>query len=429
VETQEFNLDPDAISTLLNIHKLSRVVAHDEYNVPEDPEILDEEAEGYKFSRHIELPKSLTRCVQDAETRGIKIRHKLKFNVLLHNPDDHTSELRATLPVSLYISPSLAINEDNELIDQTPVAARRAIQNDLTHQAPPLYGDHQLDQIYSHVDFSGYRTPGNFSTPGTPSGNRSRNISSENLLAVDVNATGGPATATNSLRPGDVSAAALRSRLQDLRSGSTPPTNENPGNNEDVSSDASGRTFTANGGHQGDYFSSRNSSRRRHSRSSTTRSRSLTPGRGRSSIGSGAAVSRRTSDEAFTQPPSGAQTPEPQFLEVEYLSRVPSYSTAVRTSARATYSGPDLPTYGAATSENTSLSPSPNPGPAPPQTAHLRGRVAGASTSWRGGSTLSAQELQVLGRAGPFGTIPTSTMGEIQDGERRLRLMQARGQA
>lgn len=111
MEVQDFNLDTDAVTNLFNHHRFTRVVAKDFYTVPEDPDILGEEAEGYKFSRHIELPKSLTKCVQDLETRGIKIRHKLKFNILLHNPDDHTSELRATLPVSIYISPSLAVQQ------------------------------------------------------------------------------------------------------------------------------------------------------------------------------------------------------------------------------------------------------------------------------------------------------------------------------
>lgn len=428
LETQEFNLNPDTVSTVLNNHKFTRVVADDEYMVPENPQILDEEAEGYKFSRHIELPKSLTKCMQDAETRGIKIRHKLKFNIQLHNPDDHTSELRATLPVTLYISPSLAINDNNELIDQTPVAALRAVENDLTHQSPPLYGDHQLDQMYSDVDFNGYRTPGNFSTPGTPFGSHSRNISSENLPTLDANTIADSGAVTNGMRSGDVSASALRHRLQDLRSGPSPLANESLSGNPDISPYASRRSSAINGGQNGDYFSSENSSRRSRSRSSANRSRSHTPGRDHSSIGSAANLSRRTSDEDYNHLPSGAQTPGPQYLEVEYLSRVPSYSTAVRASARTPYSGPDLPSYGVATSANASLSSSPNAVP-PPPTGHVRGQVAGAATSWRGGSTFSARESQIPGRAGPAGNIHGRTVGEIQDEERRLRLMQARGRA
>jgi arrestin-related trafficking adapter 4/5/7 len=431
VETQEFNLNPEAVATFLNHHKYTRVVADDEYTVPEDPEILDEEAEGYKFSRHLELPKSLTKCLQDAETRGIKIRHKLKFNVLLHNPDDHTSELRATLPVSLYISPSLAINDNNELVDQSPVAARQAVENDLTHASPPLYGDHQLDQMYSEVDFSGYRTPGNFSTPQTPFGSRSRNLSTENVSSFDVIPLGSSVNGVNGVRPpGDVSAAALRHRLQNLRSGPSPPANESLPNHHDLNPDASRLPPAANGGQQADYFNSE-----LHSRSSFNQSRSGTPGQDRSSMISEENVSRRTSDEDYNHLAPGAQTPGPQYHEVEYLSRVPSYSTAVRASARTPYSGSDLPTYGAATSGQASPSSSPNIGSVSTEAlpiGHMRGQVAGpgAGTSWRGGSSAlsGARDSYMRARRGSLlGSMHGRTVGETQDEERRQRLMQPRG--
>lgn len=425
IENQEYDPDPNTVDSPMNGRKLFRVVAQDVYTVPEEPDILDEQVEGYKFSRQIQLPKKLTKCLQDANTRGIKIRHKLKFNVLLHNPDKHTSELRATLPVALYISPSLAINEDNEVVDQTPVAARRAMQTDLAHQTPPLYGDHQLDQLYSEVDFSGYRTPGNVSTPGTPFGSHSRNISSENLFALDEASGGSSAPAANGTGPGDVSAAALRSRLQNLRSGPTPLANECNPNDQDTSPDVARRTSATNGSRHGDYFSSETSSRRSRSRSSANGSRSVTPGPDRSSIGSGTNLSRRTSDEDDYLLPSGAQTPEPRFYEIEYLSRVPSYATAVRAPAHQPYSGSDLPSYGDATSRNGSLSSSPNAGLEPPPTAHLRGQIAGAVESLRGESTLSARDLRLPGRSGPLGR----TVGEIQDEDRRFRLMQARGRS
>ncbi|ERF75512.1 hypothetical protein EPUS_08326 [Endocarpon pusillum Z07020] len=431
VETQEFNLNPEAVSTFLNHHRTSRVVADDEYTVPEDPEILDEEAEGYKFSRHLELPKSLTKCMQDAETRGIKIRHKLKFNVLLHNPDDHTSELRATLPVSLYISPSLALNENNELVDQTPVAARRAIETDISHAVPPLYRDHQLDQMYSDVDFSGYSTPGNFSIPSTPFGSHSRNLSSENLSSLDTVMPGGTEVPSSSITSGDVSAAALRHRLQNLRSRPAPPT---PESLPEPGPDSLRRPLATNSVHQGDYFSRGCSSRRSHSRSSPTRSRSVTPGQDRSSLVSEDNFSRRTSDEDYITMPTGTQTPGPQYLEVEYLSRIPSYSTAVRASARTPYSGSDLPTYDAA----TSLSASPNAASVLAEQASSsrgRGPIAGipgpGTSSPRGGSLLfttgNPHEPGRTGRNGMSGNMHERTMGEIQDEERRLRLMQARG--
>jgi arrestin-related trafficking adapter 4/5/7 len=425
VETHEFSPNPDAPSEYLDNHKAQKVVANDEYSVTDEPDILDEEVEGYKFSRHIELPKSLTKCMQDAETRGIKIRHKLKFNIQLHNPDDHTSELRASLPVALFISPSLPINDNNELVDQTPVAARHAIQASIEMQAPPLYGDHQLDQMYSEVDVSGYRTPANFSTPGTPFGDHSRNISSENLSSLDAITNGIAANGANGAIPGDVSATALRSRLQNLRSGPNPLAHEEHNRSRDNSPEASRRSSAATGNQQRDYFSSCRSSRGSRSRNSP---HSSTPSAGNSS--------RRSSGENghhqhIDYLPSGTHTPA--ALEIENLCRVPSYSTAVRAPARTTHSGPGLPTYGAATSGDASLSSSPPDAPAampPPPAAHLRGQVASPSnsSSWRGGSTFSARELHSLGGGGLSGNVHR-TAGEIQDEERRLRLMQARGRA
>ena len=433
VETQEFSLNPDAISTYLNNYKSTRIVADDEYTIPGEPEILGEEAGGYTFSRQLELPKSLTKCMQDAETRGIKIRHKLKFHILLHNPDEHTSELRATLPVSLYISPSLAINENNELVDQTPVAARRAIENDIARYAPPLYGDHQLDQLYSDIDFSGYPTPGNFSTPSTPLGTHSRNTSSENISSLATTRAGGSGAVANGMSAGDVSAAALRSRLQNIRSRPTPRANESRPSSPGISPEDSRRGSDANRGHSGDYFSSGDSSRRSNSRGSANESRAVTPARDGSSTRSRATLSRRTSDEDYNNIPSGARTPGPQFLEVEYLSRVPSYATALRVSARTPYSGPDLPSYGAAVSEHASLSSSPSARSGlmepPPATAEARSQqVAGTGFHLRGGSAFSTRELNLpASAAGRIGNIHGRSVGEIQDEERRLRLMQARG--
>jgi hypothetical protein len=41
----------------------------------------------------LSLPKSLRKCLQGVETAGIKIRHKVKINIALHNPDGHISEV------------------------------------------------------------------------------------------------------------------------------------------------------------------------------------------------------------------------------------------------------------------------------------------------------------------------------------------------
>lgn len=71
-----------------------RSVAKDEWVLPDDfvPEDIDGQ-EGYRFTRSVQIPKSLKRCLQSVEEKGFKVRHKLKFVVQLHNPDGHTSEV------------------------------------------------------------------------------------------------------------------------------------------------------------------------------------------------------------------------------------------------------------------------------------------------------------------------------------------------
>jgi arrestin-related trafficking adapter 4/5/7 len=428
LEIQEVCPNPESALWLMNTNKSTRVVAEDKHAVPETPEVLDEAVEGYQFTRHIELPKSLTKCMQDAETfSGIKIRHKLKFNVLLHNPDKHTSELRATLPVSLYISPSLPINEDNELVDQTPVAARRALEIDMTNQAPPLYGDHRLDQMYSDVDFSGYQTPATFSTPGTPYRIDSRNISTENLSPGEPTGNGLLGLGPDGSRTGDVSAAALRFRLQNLRSGTT--RFDDMQSSRDVSPASSRRGSAATGDHRSDSASSRNSSRHSRSRSCRNRSRPVTPSR-RSSSGSGATLSRRTSGGDDDQLPSGAHTPGSPILEAEHLSRVPSYSTAVRVPARTAYSGSDLPSYGVATSQNASLSLSPNSGQINlPPTAHVRGRTSRSTGSFMAGPSSGAAIFYPPELPVPMEDLQARSVAGLHDDSRNMRTMQVRGRA
>jgi hypothetical protein len=62
----------------------------------------------------------------------------------------------------------MPIDENNNIRDQTPASARRTV-DEFANQAPPLYSEHQFDQLYSELDPNGYRTPGPGSGgPGTP---------------------------------------------------------------------------------------------------------------------------------------------------------------------------------------------------------------------------------------------------------------------
>lgn len=403
-EEHEFVVDPEwGVSALNNgITKVDRTIVSDVYKVnPEqDEQVIDEVAEGYQFSRYLELPKTLNQCLQDCNVKGIKVRHKVKFNVQLHNPDGHISELRANLPVSFYISPSLPINENNDLVDQSPQAGRAAIANDLAHSAPPVYGQHTLDALYSDVD--GYRTPGMaLSSPGTPY-LHSRHASSENLASLAGVANGNY-----------VSPIALENRLQGLRFADAGGANDD----ENDASGAAGRSRGNSSAPQSveDYFLSHSSTPGAQPRWSPLEPSSHNGlySANQSQPGSNL-MSRRTSEEDEGQP-SGSRTPFPQYDHMEDLARVPSYATAVKAPApRTPYEESScLPTYGAAVRE-----PSP-PALAEPPTAYIRSspRIPGSLAS-------SPPDLS---STGPRPLAPHRNVSSLQDEERRLRLLQIRG--
>jgi hypothetical protein len=57
-------------------------------------DLLDDSGQdGYTLSEKMPLPKRLSKCLQDVNVNGIKVRHKVKFNIALHNPDGHVSEV------------------------------------------------------------------------------------------------------------------------------------------------------------------------------------------------------------------------------------------------------------------------------------------------------------------------------------------------
>ncbi|TQB77531.1 hypothetical protein MPDQ_000072 [Monascus purpureus] len=386
IECDELTLNPEDHGSLRNTYTTTRSIVSDVYELPEDApvEILNDVAEGYQLSRYLSLPKSLTKCLQDTDTRGIRVRHKLKFRIQLHNPDGHVSELRATLPVSIFISPSLAIDENNNLIDQTPESAVRAVE-EYAQQAPPLYGEHLFDQLYSDVDLTGYRTPGYRtpgpptgltswpasrppSGPGTPMGSLSRNLSSENISSM------------NAVTDTDISASVLHSRLARLHASRNrnPPS---PGEHPDGRPD--GRLNVTQ-----DYFT--------YSGASSHGATSPDP-------------SRRPSDDLDHDPVlSGMGTPYwPQYAEVETLSRVPSYSTAVRSSVKPRE--PGLPDYNSVIASDTP------PLPESPQQVHLR-------SGHRSPSHFSPVEMhQRLDSLHP-----RRSHRSADDEERSLRLLQAR---
>ncbi|MCJ1316314.1 hypothetical protein MMC15_001635 [Xylographa vitiligo] len=299
-------------------HEFSRTVAAAAWELPEGTETEDINGqEGYLFSGKLDMPKSLRECRQSVDLLGVKIKHKLKFNVKLRNPDGHISELRAQLPIHIFISPNLPVNDDHELITRNPQAVQALA--DINRQTPPNYGEHLFDQLYSDVDPNGYMTPGG---SNTPLNSQSRSGSSENLASMG-----------DALTDAEVSANTLRNRLSSLtdpiairarertpisgtstpqpRTRASPPGSYNPS----IAISAPGEYPTTSIG--GTYSSGTTSPR-----------------------------SRSNSDDGSA----------PQHIERAALSRVPSYNTALQTSVRTPCSD-NLPTYQDATSRPSTPPP------------------------------------------------------------------------
>lgn len=76
-----------------------------------NPEEEDFEFQGsWEIVANLKIPANLSKCTQDCTImKNIKVRHKLKFVISLINPDGHVSQLRASLPVQLFVSPFIPL--------------------------------------------------------------------------------------------------------------------------------------------------------------------------------------------------------------------------------------------------------------------------------------------------------------------------------
>lgn len=251
----------------------------------------------------------------------------------------------------------MPIDEDGCLVNQTPTSTQAV---DIGAGAPPLYGDHVLDQIYGGIDPNGYMTPG----PGTQSGvntpfyTQSRSGSFENLSSLD-------GVANNAVPP-----SALSARLHNLNGNGTLSRNNSfmrrqhhsgSGGNtpHPIPEEMNGHESVSQPG----YFDL--------APNSTTHSRAH-------SVPNSNPISRRPSDEihpdnhttlalhpptpgtyGMSNPTSGTHTPEhidypPNDLEI--LNKVPSYTTALKTPLRGLsyHEQWDLPNYETAISRPSS---------------------------------------------------------------------------
>ena len=146
------------------------------YQFFETPANFDHMADEWQMMRMVKLPTSLSKCSQDADIEPfVKIQHKFRCSIGLINADGHTSELRASLPINLYISPNVRVmhpelpNSANRYHSRrnSNLTAERPLFNvepnrDLSMSpslqslqdvaAPPTYSHHIYDRVYSNVN-------------------------------------------------------------------------------------------------------------------------------------------------------------------------------------------------------------------------------------------------------------------------------------
>jgi len=95
LEVQEFTM-PAASQHMERHYKNQRDVDSWVFELGDDnyQDLMNDDGlDGYTLTERMPLPKTLKMCLQDVDVHGIKIRHKVKFNIALHNPDGHVSEV------------------------------------------------------------------------------------------------------------------------------------------------------------------------------------------------------------------------------------------------------------------------------------------------------------------------------------------------
>ncbi len=332
MEIHDFVSIPPSSASGYNIYirefKHERCVANWTLNVNREEHwhemIEDTGQEGWVLNKGLELPRKLGKCVQDVNVHGIKVRHKLKMVVALRNPDGHVSELRATLPLTIFISPNIPLDEQGNL---TTPAGHGSTPGEISNIAPPGYGEHVLDQLYDEVDVYNLQTPAPMSAVHSPVYGMSRAGSSENLAAMNISMPVPP--------------AALSSRLQDMSSSEAHLRHSRTtGSSADLNSSFAGM-------HMSHTYSHRYSPPVDGTRSETLSRRNSGESR----------QSDEHSEHATHSEHNEHCDPEHlDYPDMSELCKVPSYATAMKNvrvgpvSVRGEYSASQLPDYRTAAS-------------------------------------------------------------------------------
>lgn len=250
-----------------------RVVA--EKVIPRRPENDDYPMDRWEVTSFLKVPLSLSQCTQDCDIlTHVKVRHKLKFVIGLVNPDGHVSELRASLPVLLFISPFVSIlartdEDETQSLDLAPQDTEEAEEllfasdpNNVLHTsldalgqvedglrsnqshtsftglvAPPVYERHIYDQLWSDISPMESPITSGSATPRSTYGRPLNDVSQFSMSSIDT------AALTENLRQ-----LSIQRQAQESHEVSQALSAAN----------LRGRaTFNLDGGDEGDYFSSR----------------------------------------------------------------------------------------------------------------------------------------------------------------------------
>lgn len=198
-----------------------RVVA--EKVIPARPDSEDQPMDRWEVTSFLKVPHSLSQCTQDCDIlTHIKVRHKLKFVIGLINPDGHVSELRASLPVLLFISPFVSIraraedDADAESLELAPEDGAEELlfasdPNNVSHTsldalsqvedglrsnhshssftglvAPPVYERHIYDQLWSDISPMDLPLTSGSATPRSLYGRSLNDVSQFSMSSIDT---------------------------------------------------------------------------------------------------------------------------------------------------------------------------------------------------------------------------------------------------
>ncbi|KAK6538843.1 hypothetical protein TWF694_010407 [Orbilia ellipsospora] len=274
----------------------TRHISEVEFSGWEDSHPTDEEDGAWRLREKVFLPQTLAKCLQDCEVGKIKIRHKLKFAIQLKNPDGHLSELRATLPIMIFISQHYLTNEHNEVPEFT-----NQVTSESEISAPPRYEQHELDTLFEGVDLDMYLSRTNSPTQ------LSRTGSAENLQQIQQ----------SGLTP-----------LSSLSGASSPMFYDHTtSRSSNVSGSSTGPSLMTPHGHA-DLVARL---QRAHQRP----------------VESSGSLNAMANSTSWTNPPSGRESPNPDSpveghaslsssptMDMASMCKVPSYSTAIKTPTR-----------------------------------------------------------------------------------------------